>query len=202
MRSGFWAVANTVSQQEPRAVFKGLMAQYFSGNAAFNWLCSEYLPADSQHSLASVLAIYRNHKPDISLTAEVADFLTRLKNNGIRMGLVTDGRSIAQRNKIEALKLDRWIEFFSVSEECGFEKPSEQPFLGFMERFDCKNFVYIADNYNKDFVAPNRLGWRTIALADNGLNIHDRKPALDAENHPREVIRSFTELEVVDEQQL
>jgi hypothetical protein len=37
-------------------------------------------------------------------------------------------------------------------------------------------FAYISDNPSKDFVAPNRLGWRTIQLAYPG-QVHAHLPA-------------------------
>lgn len=194
MRSGFWAIARICSEQEPKKLFRLMMVQYFSGNAVLNWLSNEYLASASGHTLSSLLTIYRTHKPDISLSAEVVEVLSLLKKNGNRIGLITDGRSITQRNKIEALKLSRWISDFTISEELGFEKPSEKPFLYFMKKFDSLNFVYLADNYNKDFIAPNQLGWRTIALSDNGLNIHMAKQNLETGYFPAETINSLSEL--------
>jgi putative hydrolase of the HAD superfamily len=196
MRSGFWAIARTCSEQEPKKLFRLMMAQYFSGNAVLNWLSNDYLAPKSEHTLRSLLTIYRTHKPDISLSADAVEMLSLLKQNGNRMGLITDGRSITQRNKIEALNLSGWISDFTISEELGFEKPSQKPFLYYMDKFDCRNFVYLADNYNKDFVAPNQLGWRTIALTDNGLNIHAAKQGLDPWYYPAEIISSFSELKI------
>ena len=196
LRSAYWSIAQLVSKDQPKKLFRLMMAQYFSGHAAIDWLVYDYLKGESEYDLNSVLTIYRNHMPDIALEATVHQFLSQLKANGNSMGLLTDGRSITQRNKIEALKLKNWISEFSISEELGFEKPAKEPYLFFMKKFDVADFVYIADNYNKDFVAPNELGWRTIALADNGLNIHCRKDNLPAANLPGQTISNFTELVV------
>lgn len=196
MRSGFWAVAKVVSEKEPKKLFRQMMVLYFSGNRVFDWLCQENFLGKSKHTLDSLLTIYRTHKPDISISDEVGAVLEKLKNNGNEIGLITDGRSVTQRNKIEALGLNKWISDFIISEEFGFEKPSEKPFLYFMRKYDSKPFVYLADNYNKDFIAPNQLGWRTIALADNGLNIHSINDNLDSKYHPNEIVFSFLELEV------
>ena len=194
VRSGFWAVARTYSEREPKVLFRLMMSHYFLGNAVFDWLCNDYLKGNSENSINSVLSVYRNHKPNISLSEEVVKVLSQLKDNGNKMGLITDGRSITQRNKIDALKLSKWINDFTISEELGYEKPSEKPYLYFMEKFDCKRFVYLADNYNKDFISPNQLGWRTIALKDNGLNIHTIKENLDLAYYPSETINNFSEL--------
>lgn len=194
VRSGFWAIAKLVTKDQPKKLFRLMMAQYFLGNEVLNWLINDYLEGESEFTLNSLLAFYRNHRPDITLGANVQEILSRLKENGNPMGVITDGRSVTQRNKIEALNLKTWMDVFSISEELGYEKPSKEPYLFFMEKFDVSNFVYIADNYNKDFIAPNQLGWRTIALVDNGLNIHTMKENLENVNLPSEVITSLSEL--------
>ena len=76
------------------------------------------------------LDIYRNHYPIISLSNGVADTLTELKYRKVILGLITDGRSISQRNKIKALGLERWIEEKNIiiSEEFGSEKTDEKNF--------------------------------------------------------------------------
>lgn len=194
LRSAYWSIARLVSKDQPKTLFRLMMAQYFSGNAAIDWLIKDYLKGDSEYDLNYFLGIYRNHMPDISLEANVYQVLSQLKANGNLMGVLTDGRSITQRNKIKALNLNYWISDFCISEELGFEKPAKEPFLHFMEKFDTNDFVYIADNYNKDFIMPNELGWRTIALADNGLNIHKPNTNLPSRNLPGKVIKNFSEL--------
>lgn len=196
VRSGFWSIAKVVSPDEPKLLFRSMMVQYFSGNAVFDWVYNDYLNQESDFTVNVLLEIYRNHKPDISLSADVFNFLTKLKNNGNLIGLITDGRSLSQRNKIEALGLSSFIDGFTISEDIGFEKPSQEPYKFFMAKFKAKDYVYIADNYNKDFIAPNQLGWRTIALSDNGLNVHLRKKNMDSITFPKEVIESFKELEI------
>ena len=195
MRSGFWTIARTVETEEPKNLFRMMMARYFLGQSVLDWLCIEYL-SNSEFTVESLLSIYRNHQPDISLAAETEQLLNALKQNGNKIGILTDGRASTQRNKIKALKLENWVDVISVSEECGYEKPAEEPYRFFMEQFKLDRFVYLADNFNKDFIAPNKLGWRTIALLDNGLNIHTRKKELNQLNYPGEVVNSLSEIEV------
>lgn len=199
VRSAFWSIAKMISPEKSKVLFRSMMVQYFSGNAVFDWLYNDHLKQDSDFTVSALLEIYRNHKPDITLSADVFNFLSKLKNNGNMIGLITDGRSISQRNKIEALGLLNWIDGFTISEDIGFEKPSQEPYRYFMEKFKAQNYVYIADNYNKDFIAPNQLGWRTIALSDNGLNVHSKKENLDSLTFPQEVVESFKELEISEE---
>lgn len=194
VRSGFWAIALLVSKDQAKSVFKAMMAEYFSGRPALSWLCNEYLKGKSKYTVEMLLNIYRTHIPNIVLSQEAAGLLTQLKKQGNKLGLITDGRAVTQRNKIKALKLSNWISDILISEEFGYEKPSPQPFKYFMEKYPGEKYLYIADNFNKDFVTPNRLGWRTIALADNGLHIHNCHPNLESDFYPQESICRFSEL--------
>ena len=75
-----------------------------------------------------------------------------------------------------------------VSEEFGSEKPDERNYLYFSEK------LYVGDNPQKDFLAPNRLGWETICLLDNGENIHCQDFSLPVEYLPHYKIRAFDEI--------
>ena len=90
------------------------------------------------------------------------------------LGIITDGYSIPQRNKFCALQLDRFIkeDDLIISEEFGTEKPSKKNYLFFQHKYVNADFVYVGDNIKKDFVSPNRLGWKTVCLLDDGRNIH------------------------------
>ena len=149
-----------------------MIAAYQEGQNAFDVLNS-FLGLDLP--IADYLYIYRNHKPKIALCEDVDRTLDALKAEGVRIGLITDGRSVQQRNKIKALGLGRWIENADivVSEEIGSEKPALANYEYFMKRYpECHDFTYVGDNPRKDFIAPNSLGWMTICLKDDGRNIH------------------------------
>lgn len=148
--------------------------------------------------IADYLYIYRNHKPNIALYEDVVRTLDALKAEGVRIGLITDGRSVQQRNKIEALGMGRWIknEDIVISEEFGSEKPALANYEFFMKRYpECQDFTYVGDNPRKDFIAPNALGWMTVSLKDDGRNIHRQDftstPALAL---PKKTIESLEEL--------
>ena len=145
--------------------------------------------------ISDYLYIYRHHKPKIALPEDAVRTLDALKAEGVRIGLITDGRSVQQRNKIEALGLGKWIEKedIVISEEFGSEKPNVANYEYFMRRYpECYDFIYVGDNLKKDFIAPNALGWMTICLKDDGRNIH-RQEVDDIEEGimPKRWIYSF-----------
>ncbi len=123
------------------------------------------------------IEIYRDHRPNLALAPEVATLLGNLRDSGRRLGIITDGRSLTQRNKIRALGLEEWIDTIVISEEFGSAKPDERNYRYFEERFAGQQCVYVGNNVAKDFIAPNRLGWQTVGVLHNRRHIHPAPPA-------------------------
>ena len=61
-------------------------------------------------------------------------YFLHLRRKNIRLGIISDGRSRTQRNKLRALGLD-WIEDVVISEEFGSEKPCEANYLYFEKKY-------------------------------------------------------------------
>lgn len=141
------------------------------------------------------LSIYREHKPTISLCEDVVYTLDTLKNKGCIIGLITDGRVKNQSAKIEALGLNRWIhpEDIIISESFGNSKPSLENYLFFEKKYKNSIFYYIGDNPEKDFIAPNSLGWKTICLKHKINNIHKQDFSIDTTKLPNYIIDSLSE---------
>lgn len=153
-------------------VYDSLITSFYNGRNAFE---------DLNHFLSISIPIpqylnwYRGNFPNIQLSDETEFVLKHLHSHGWIIGIISDGRSLTQRNKINALGLNRFVdnENVIISEDFGSEKPSELNYRYFMNKYpNCNDFVYVGDNVRKDFITPNRLGWRTIGLKDNGENIH------------------------------
>ena len=152
--------------------YEAMLLAYKAGQNAFERL-NTFLGINLP--ISQYLQIYRKHKPNISLSESVVSALNSLKSSECIIGLITDGRSVQQRNKIEALGLNRWIieEDVLISEEFGSEKPTSANYEHFMKRYpESDEFTYVGDNLKKDFIAPNTLGWQTVCLKDDGRNIH------------------------------
>jgi putative hydrolase of the HAD superfamily len=112
--------------------------------------------------------------PEIQLYDDAALFLKLLTDKGINAGLITDGRSITQRNKLKSLGLQNYFSSVIISEEFGSEKPCEQNFLHFEKLFPSNRFFYFGDNTKKDFIAPLKLGWKCVCMENRGENIHNQ----------------------------
>lgn len=145
--------------------------------------------------VAILVAKYRSHPPSISLAADAEAFLAA--DHGFALALITDGYAVAQRAKIAALGLDRFaIQPIICTDEWGADywKPHVRAFEA-VEAYrpgGCDAFVYVADNPAKDFLAPRKLGWRTVQIDRPGA-IHPRLHPI-ASHHADMRIHSFDEL--------
>lgn len=200
VRSGRRAVADYVAVrtgEDADSLFAMLDSFGPTDPRAFDSLLA--LPAASAITMAEILDVYRSHMPEISLDSDALAALRKLKKEGVRIALVTDGSSMRQRLKIAALGLD---EFFTdreifISEEVGGDKTTELPFRAVGRRFpDAGGFTYIGDNLRKDFRVARRLGWQTVMLsAPEGVNIFPQDPgSFPADYLPDRTITRLTEL--------
>jgi putative hydrolase of the HAD superfamily len=159
-----------------------------------NWIELIINGSNNQISLQMVLEIYRNHFPTIRLYEDAKVFLEKLHSEDIEMSLITDGRSITQRNKLRALGIESFFKNIVISEEVNSEKPSENNFRMVMNSKSKENYIYIADNPQKDFITPNKLGWTSICLLDRGQNVHKQYFSSAINYNPHFVIKSFNEI--------
>ena len=121
--------------------------------------------------------------------------LKDLKENGFILGLITDGRSITQRNKLQSLQISDFFDSIIISEENGFSKPHPFNYQQIEARYIKSDvFLYIGDNTDKDFNYPLiNEKWRSICVLDNGLNIHPQDSEFLIQNEI-ETIKEITNL--------
>lgn len=189
LKSAYVEIAKTVGH--PEAVPQ-MVDWYHDGKNVFAELINTY---GLDITIGECLQMYRNHYPNISLDAGVKEFLEELKENGAKLGLITDGRSISQRNKIKALGLEGFFDIEIISEEFGSEKPDFRNYQAVMDAFpERKYFIYVGDNPAKDFIAPNQLGWDTYCLKQDKRNIHPQTFSVEREKLPHHVVNSIKEI--------
>lgn len=122
------------------------------------------------------LHAYRFQEPDICLYPGVSEMLERLHRTH-KIGIITDGRPEGQRAKLKALGLT--ADEIIITDELGgieYRKPNEAAFVLMQQRMDVpfEKMVYIGDNPNKDFIAPEKLGMKTIYFKNSdGIYSHD-----------------------------
>lgn len=118
-------------------------------------LDNECIPYE-RNAIEYLLKIYKNHKPDISISSSVRELLETLRGQGYRLGVVTDGNPIQQNNKIDALGMRAFAEKIIVTDELGgvgYRKPNPIAFEMMRDFFgvDYTQMLYVGDNPRKDF---------------------------------------------------
>lgn len=195
LQSAYREIAATVESRDgaPQGVFDQMLRWWQAGENVFQRLIDTY---KLDLTLNDLLTAYRSHVPSIRLDEATEGLLARLQQQAT-LGLITDGRSLTQWHKIEALGLTDYMDQkdILISEDTGFEKPSEEPFRHFMARYPSRTYYYIGDNPVKDFVAPNRLGWTTICLLDDGRNVHRQDFSLSPQMLPQHSVTQISDIE-------
>jgi putative hydrolase of the HAD superfamily len=143
-------------------------------------------------SIKELLKLYREHRPDISLYPDAQRFLSELAKKNIPAGLITDGRSITQRNKLASLGIKNYFRDIIISEEFGSEKPDSRNYEYFVKKYPNSSFCFIGDNTTKDFIIPKKLGWTTVCIADKGNNIHSQR--FNGSPVPQHIVSSFNDI--------
>ena len=129
----------------------------------FNQLCERY---DVDVPVSELVKIYRETKPILSLYPDAEAFLERLEKEHVKTGLITDGDTQVQHNKMQALGLDEKLDVVLASYELGLKKPDLGVYTYCLEKLECKakEAVYIGDNPLKDFIGARKLGMKTVRI--------------------------------------
>ncbi len=155
---------------------------HVNAHAAFNEVMASDSPdhlgllleklALPQQLKSSLLDLYRTHTPDICLLPGAAALWQWLRQQGCAIAVITDGRSFTQRMKLAQLALPDQPDLVLVSEEIGVQKPDQRAFIAVEQMFPNKQYLYIADNPKKDFIAPRQRGWRSIGVRHLTVRVH------------------------------
>ena len=174
VRSGYAAVAKEFAQIPDMA--ERLWQVFEQGGRAIDEVLEAFGLATKENK-ERALHIYRFHTPQIELYEGAREMLIRLRQNGKRLGMITDGRPEGQRAKIAALRLEPLFDEIIVTDELGgieFRKPNECAFRLMQERLGVpfESMIYVGDNLKKDGIAPEALGMRFCHhLAPDGLYV-------------------------------
>lgn len=189
LKSAYKEIADILEPVKSQTLYDEMCALYQKKENVFEVLHQRY-PGYSKEDL---LNFYRNHFPTLMLN-DGADYIFKYcKEKGYKIGLLSDGRSITQRNKIKSVKIENVFDKIVISEEFGSTKPNFENYKVFVND-DKIEYYYIADNPQKDFLTPNKLGWTTICLLNTGKNIHIQNFDIDTNYLPIMKISNLKEL--------
>lgn len=195
LKSAYTYLARNIKSEDASALYNEMWRRYCAKENVFQWLVQTYSNEVKHLNIDWLLTEYRHHLPNIKLPEQTASFLQTLQTNNIPCGLITDGRSITQRNKLKALGIEKYFSDIIISEEFGSEKPDPRNYNYFKEKYGDKDFYFVGDNTSKDFIVPAALGWTTICIKNQGQHIHQQNflktPCPDL------IINSFESLKIV-----
>ncbi len=200
--SGYRAVANAFSDRlSPGFDLYARMVALFDTpdrGRVFNVILEEAGAFGREDLLAEMIHTFRAHRPIISLYPDAAAALGRLAGRH-SLGVISDGYYTVQKAKVDALGVaarldvciltDRWGRQFWKPHPRAFDEAAAQ--LG-LRHDEC---VYVADNPAKDFVAPNRQGWRSVCIR-RPEGIYRNEPAAPG-GEPQCEIESLDDIEQV-----
>ncbi len=138
----------------------------------------------------SAMHWYRSNRfHGLALFDDAIEVVTALRP-GRRVGLVTNGPTDVQREKIARLGVERLVDFTIISEEFGAWKPDPEIFLEAMRQGDAApdEAVFIGDSAEHDMAGARAVGIRTIWMNRRGQPWSPPDPAPDHE------VASLTEL--------
>lgn len=173
VKSGYKSVAQLLEDEEATSK---LWNYFLEEKSAIDELLIEKGQLERKQEC---IRAYREHMPKIHLYDGVEKMLQILRDKGIKVGIITDGRVQGQKNKIVALGLDKLIDDIIITDELGgeqFRKPNDIAFriMQCRWRIPFEQMMYVGDNLNKDFQAPKQLGMRSVYLKnEDGLYFTD-----------------------------
>jgi putative hydrolase of the HAD superfamily len=200
-RSGLKAVAEFIGAQPdmPSAerIFDAFWKQFSEGNRTkiFNAALDKLGVSYTEDFINSLVKVYREHEPAITLPTDSRDVLNKLKTK-YTLAMLTDGFLPAQQLKVKAIGIEKYFKCIIYTEQLGreFWKPSPAGFQKIMTALNAEpeNMVYVADDEKKDFIAPNKLGFLTVRVIRRA-GIHTERSS-EAAAAAKYVIRGISRL--------
>lgn len=160
VRSGYKAVSEFLGGD-----YEDILWEHFcTGKYAIDELLKEIGHEDGKDA---ALNVYRNHDPQIYLYDGVVEMLYKIREEGKKVGIITDGTPDRQWKKIKTLGLNELVDDIIITDELGgvqFRKPCDIAFRILQNRWrlPASEMIYISDNQTKDFQAPQQLGMNSL----------------------------------------
>lgn len=134
----------------------------------FNRLFDKYQILYSNEMLLDLVNSYRGHSPNIQFYGDVTACLMRLKSEEIKVGIITDGYSISQRQKLKVVKAEQYFDEIIITDELGrdYWKPHSKSFNLMKEKLevDYDEMIYVGDNPLKDFDINKKYPIKTVRI--------------------------------------
>lgn len=151
----------------------------------------EKLGINDRNLAHEVAEKYRHLRQERStLFPGATDALDRLRAEGVRLGMMTNGAAAVQRAKIERFGLARYFDHIVIEGELGAGKPDRRVYDTLLSALDVTpgDAWAIGDNLEFDVLAPMQVGL-------HGIWVDPRNADLDGHpGRPHRTVSAFTEI--------
>lgn len=122
---------------------------------------------------------YEYQQQHLQLDKDIIELLTYCQQQNIQLGIITNGASKQQWQKVDNLGLLNWIdrEAIIVSDDVGIIKPHPEIFKLLEDKLGLQadQTYYIGDAFHNDVVGALSAGWRSIWLNQYDLPMSDEQ---------------------------
>lgn len=90
--------------------------------------------------------------------------LVELRKMGLKIGILTNGRSYSQRNKIRLLDIEPFVDEIVICADLGVQKPDPKPFEVMSEKIgiEPQELLFVGDNPLNDVEASRNAGYTPV----------------------------------------
>lgn len=173
-------VAAGVGEAEVRRAYAAVMEENFRAfRATGQWwyiadrlaILSQRLGVAAQCPTDALAADFKLHVGrHLALLPGALAALAAARGSGAKVALLTNGPSVVQRPKVEALGLQPHFDFIGITGEMGHWKPDAQAFRHVLDRLGAVpgESVMVGDSIDFDVVPAKALGMRTVWVNPGG----------------------------------
>ena len=161
----------------------------------FNILTRRVFGEEKPLLIALGMITYHNVKfALLRLFPKTPSTLIYLKSKGYHLGVISDGITIKQWEKLIRLGLHHFFDEVVTSEEAGVAKPDERIFQLALNRMGCqaKKSIMIGNKFNKDIVGALNIGMSAILV--NSELTPDEKEYLEENNIELNVVSNIGDI--------
>ncbi len=154
------------------------------------------LRAGASGMAAALAADYRSRREAaLAPYPGAVETLDRLRADGRRLALITNGNAVAQRRTIERFGLARHFECIVIEGEFGCGKPDERCFRHALDALSCdaRSAWMVGDSLEADIATPYRMGLHTVWVDATGTGV----PAASVVR-PHRIVGTIAELAVLE----
>lgn len=171
VKSGFRSVAarlGELNNTDKEGIYSELTEIFMNGRRTDTF--QEYIKANGlqERILDEIVSVYRNHRPAIILGSDKMEILRRIKSEGIKIAVITNGDVDRQEMKIDVLGLKGVLDYYVItgkySKSREFWKPNPRGYEEILRKLNCipGNTIFVGDNPEIDFEYPLKSGMVTL----------------------------------------